>query len=179
MKQIVYKPASTDTELYEILSLQKENIPSSLSAEDKLKEGFVTVVHDFKTLKAMNNACPHSIATYKGKVIGYALSMLPAFKNDIDTLKPMFDIIDTHIEPNYNYVVMGQICVDKKYRGKGVFRALYNNLKTIIGPNYNAIITDIDIKNTRSLKAHYSIGFKPWRTFLENNQNWEIIILEI
>jgi predicted GNAT superfamily acetyltransferase len=74
---------------------------------------------------------------------------------------------------------MGQVCVDKNYRGQGVFRALYNNMKTIVGSNYNAIITDIDTKNTRSLKAHYTIGFKPWHRFFANNQNWEIVIWEI
>jgi len=165
--------------LYEILSLQKRNVSTSLSEEDRLKEGFVTVVHDFEMLKALNNACPHSIATYNGKVIGYALSMLRDFKNEIEILKPMFDIIDARIGSKFNYVVMGQVCVDKNYRGQGVFRALYLNLKTIVSPRYNVIITDINKKNVRSLKAHSSIGFKLRHSFFMNNENWEIVVWEI
>mgnify|MGYP000294817886 CR=1 FL=1 len=55
---------------------------------------------------------------------------------------------------------MGQICIAKEYRGSGVFRGLYQNMQRFIKGSYEAIITEVDIRNTRSMNAHKAIGFK-------------------
>lgn len=88
--QIVYKIADNNQELHQILELQQQNILSSITPEEKQTEGFVSVHHTFELLTAMNNKCAHIVAKNNNRVVGYALSMVKDFKNDIDVLKPMF-----------------------------------------------------------------------------------------
>ena len=73
---------------------------------------------------------------------------------------------------------MGQICIAKDYRSGGVFRELYQFMKQELKEEYNAIITEVDVKNTRSLNAHKAVGFKVLKNYRSNNQDWVIVILE-
>lgn len=180
--KITYHRASTDEELHEILALQKENLPQGLSSLEKQKEGFVTLHHSFKILKQMNDACAHCIAKFNGKVIGYALSMLKDFKEDVPILVPMFNEIDNAIKEQnlaVNYIVMGQICISKNHRGQGVFRGLYNYMAAQLKNDFDAIITEIDAKNIRSSNAHKAIGFKSIKEYTSNNQLWCILSLDL
>lgn len=173
--KISYKRAITDEELHEILELQRKNISSLISEEEKQKEGFVTVQHDFDTLKSMNEVCAHSLAIYNSSVIGYALSMVKAFKYDIAILIPMFKEIENCVDSNLSYITMGQICIDKAFRKQGVFRGLYNAMKEHVKHEFDVIITEVDKKNTRSLNAHYAIGFELLKTYKSNNQEWVLL----
>ena len=40
--------------------------------------------------------------------------MHPKFSNEIDILKPMFKEINSVVPHDEKYMVMGQICIDKK-----------------------------------------------------------------
>jgi L-amino acid N-acyltransferase YncA len=176
---IVYYKASSIEELKEILELQKENLSQILSQEEKTKEGFVTVEHSLEILKEMNEAYPHSLAKYNDKIIGYALSMTKEFGNKIEVLKPMFKEV-SKIVLDGKYLVMGQICIDKKYRKQGVFKGLYNFMKTnAFSDNYDLIITEIDIHNSRSLKAHESVGFHKLKDYSSKDKYWRIVSLKI
>lgn len=179
MKNIIYKKAGTNEELHQILELQQANILSSISKEESNSEGFVTVQHDFKILKAMNDICAHTIAKSNGKVVGYALSMVKEFKEDIEVLKPMFKKIDSCVGPNLSYITMGQVCIDKAFRKQGIFRGLYNAMKEHVKQEFDAIITEVDKNNIRSLNAHYAIGFKMLYSYRSNDQDWELIIWNI
>jgi len=171
--KIIYKRAITDEELYQILELQRRNI--SISEEEKQKEGFITVKHDFEILKTMNNKCAHTIAKNNGSVIGYALSMVKQFKEEIAVLKPMFKEIENSVDSNLSYITMGQICIDKAFRKQGVFRGLYNAMKEHVKHEFDVIITEVDRKNTRSLNAHQAIGFELLKTYKSNNQEWVLL----
>ena len=74
--------------------------------------------------------------------------MDPYFKNEIDILKPMFQQIEESLkdqDPLFsNYIAMGQVCVDKNYRKKGIFRGLYNFMKKELKSDYTCIITEVD-----------------------------------
>jgi predicted GNAT superfamily acetyltransferase len=179
MSNVTYHRATTVEELNGILKLQEQNLKEVLSADDKSKEGFVTLKHTFDMLKLMNDKCAHCIAKYDDKVVGYALSMLQDFKKDIPLLVPMFEEIDKALLENntsLNYIAMGQICVDKSQRGKGVFRGLYNFMKDELSKEYDAIITEVDVLNTRSSQAHKAVGFEILKNYSSNNQDWELII---
>ncbi len=179
---ITYHRASTTEELNQILKLQEKNLCHLISDEIKEKEGFVTLQHDFNMLKKMNDAYAHCIAKHKGKVVGYALSMLKDFKNDMPLLAPMFVEIDKVIKQqsgSSNYIAMGQICIDKKVRGQGVFRALYSYMAQELKNDFDAIITEVDTKNTRSSNAHKAVGFKLLKKYISNNELWEVIILKL
>ncbi|WP_339707433.1 GNAT family N-acetyltransferase [uncultured Kriegella sp.] len=174
---IIFKQVSKESELRQILELQQQNLNAVLEASERKQEGFVTVAHTFDILKDMNQACPHIIAMSSGQVVGYALSMHPKFANTIDVLKPMFYEINRTLPKIENYLVMGQICIAKAYRKQGIFRKLYETMQNSIAPTYKSIITEVDARNTRSIDAHYAIGFKLLKSYQYDGQQWQLIIL--
>jgi len=176
---IYFKPTSTNEELEQILTLQAQNLPTNLSVIEKKEQGFVTVQHTIDVLKKMHNVHPHIIAKQGEQVIGYVLSMSKVFKNDIPVLIPMFNEIDQSTIKEKPYILMGQVCIDKNYRGKGVFRGLYTEMRKAFSDTYEVIITEIDSLNSRSLNAHEGIGFKILSTYKFNNQNWVIVYMDI
>ena len=174
---IRYKTASSADELEQILLLQRENLPEAISEEVRIKQGFVTVHHGFDLLKRMNDVCPHIIAKKDDKVVGYALCMHPNFGDEIDVLLPMFSEIKKIVDPHKKYIVMGQVCIDKLFRKRGLFRRLYETMLHEIQPNFTSIITEVDIKNSRSQQAHYAIGFQLLSRYQSGGHNWELIEL--
>lgn len=184
---IITTTASTDHHLQQILQLQKINLPRSLTKEERIQEGFVTVDHDFDTLKKMNTPYPHTIALDGNIVVGYALVMLPAMRDEIEILKPMFEKIDgllynSKLLSECKYFMMGQVCVGKEFRGQGVFYKMYDHLKSTTNDDFDFMITEVSDHNTRSLKAHDNHGFEnilnykapdghPWQILLWNYKN--------
>lgn len=181
--EIVISLVDSDKDVYQILSLQKENLKTNLSEEQIKSQGFVTVQHTFETLKKMNDAEPSVIAKSKNEVVGYCLVMLESFGNQIPELIPMFDIFKTityQNKPlsNFNYFVMGQICISEKFRGVGLFSDMYQKLRTGFSSKYDFVVTEVATRNTRSLRAHEKVGFKKLHSYFdhETNELWEVII---
>lgn len=174
---IVYKQAQTKEEIWQIHTLQKQNLPKNLSEKEIREQGFLTVEHSFNLLWEMNQVFPHTLATESGKVIGYALSMTQKFALDIPILKSMFEEIKK-VFKGKQFIVMGQICVTKTYRGKGVFRGLYTNMKAYTQGTFDSIITEVDVKNSRSMNAHTAIGFKELSRHASDGKIWSLIVLE-
>ena len=177
MDAIQYKQAETTRELKQILSIQSRNFPDTQDLELLGAEGFLTVKHDLDLLKAMNQKCPHSIAVHNNEVIGYALSMHPDFSNEIEILKSMFVKIEKHVPEHKKYVVMGQVCVDEPFRKQGVFRGLYQLMKTSFKDEFDWIITEVDLRNQRSLNAHINVGFQHIIQYRSDGRDWAMIYL--
>ncbi len=174
---IAYTQAQSEEEIQEILHLQNQNLPSSLDKKEILEQGFLTVEHSFELLWRMNQSFPHTLAKKNGKVIGYALSMTAKFANDIPILHSLFkEIRNTY--SSEDFIVMGQICIAKEYRGRGIFRGLYQNMQRFIKGSYETIITEVDIRNTRSMNAHKAIGFKELVRHESNGKVWSLIVLK-
>lgn len=175
---ITYTIAKTNDELEQILTLQQSNLFRNVSEEEKKEEGFVTIEHDFDILKAMNDVCPHTIAKYGDEVVGYALSMHPSFGDKIDVLEPLFDLLRQDNLNIEKFIVMGQVCVSKNHRKKGIFRGLYEAMKKNVAPEFDVIATDINAKNLRSLQAHYAVGFNHIANFNSEGQDWVVVTLK-
>ena len=166
-------------ELQLILDLQRQNLPKSITEKEAREQGFVTVEHDIQLLTEMNEPHGHTIAMAAGidggedgqhmELAGYALTMTKEFRNRLpETLGSFFDLVEKlewDGKPiglnNLPYVVMGQVCVAKKFRGRyGVFSGLYKEMaRRLSSSGYSVILTAISSKNTRSLRAHKKVGF--------------------
>lgn len=175
---VSYKQASTLEELEQILALQQENLPKNISAEESAKEGFVTVEHTLEQLKAMNDECGHIIAVENDAVVAYALCMHPKFDDTVEVLRPMFVEIDEIRGNRMDYMAMGQICVAKSHRGKGIFRNLYLTMKEKLPTGFDTIITEVDGQNKRSLAAHSAIGFETLKVYWSGGREWYLIGLK-
>ena len=112
-------------------------------------------------------------------MVGYTLCMLKEFKEKIEVLCPMFQQIYSCVKNDENYIVMGQVCIDKQFRKQGVFRGLYHFMKQEMSTQYDMIITEVDVVNTRSMNAHFAIGFKTLYSYRSNNQDWKILYLNL
>lgn len=178
MSKICYVTASDDGELSQVLKLQLANLPSSLTEQEKLSEGFVTVSHTPELLRAMNEKCPHILAKSDGNVVGYALCMHPDFRNEIDILKPMFRQIDNVLSPDEPYLIMGQICIAKSHRKQGVFRGLYKKMRESTHSEFSRIVTEVDERNQRSLLAHYAVGFRNLCQYRSDGKEWFVLYLK-
>ena len=178
---IQYCTAESPQDLWQILELQAENLPSCLNEQEMKSQGFVTVKHDAQLLEEMNRRHQHIIAKDGDRVIGFALVMLKEFSDKIPVLVPMFQLIDqlSYKEKPLkegNYFVMGQICIDKGYRGQGVFSGLYEALRQQMSPHFDVVVTEIATRNTRSLKAHAKVGFEPVKRYTADGEEWDIVI---
>ena len=177
--------ALDDSDLEGILNLQRQNTADLLSEAEIAQEGFVTVEHSLALLRQMNADHKHVIALDNKKVvIAYALTMLKKFKAQIPVLVPMFEKID---QIQYNgialkqssYFIMGQICVQKKWRGKGLFRLLYQKLTTQMSNSFDYTITEVDAANPRSLQAHLHFGFQNIQEYQgTDGTKWVILLYE-
>lgn len=161
---ITYSRAETEKDLKGILSLQQSNLAKNLSGPEIQSQGFVTVCHSYADLWKLNCIEPHIIAKENGTVIGYLLAMTTLSKFDIPVLVPMFTLFDAisyqdQLIASYNYVVVGQVCVDKQYRGQGILDDCYSFYRNQFKQKYDFAITEIAASNLRSLKAHQRVGF--------------------
>jgi GNAT superfamily N-acetyltransferase len=173
--------AVSDSDLEQILTLQKLNLRHIRSSEEEAEQGFVTVIHDFELLKLMNTTARHVIARDGDKVIGYALAMTREFRDQIAALESMFAMLDKIVFEGKTfsevpYMVMGQICVDSNYRGKGVFREMYNLYFSTYKPLFKNIITEVAVRNTRSLNSHLHLGFEEIYRYEESGvEEWVVL----
>ena len=130
----------------------------------------------------MNNTEQGIIAKEDDKVIGYLLAMTTRSKDDIPVLVPMFEAFDNVLYNNkkiaaYNYIIVGQVCIAKGYRGKGVLDNCYEAYKNHFKERYDFAITEILDTNKRSLQAHKRIGFHHIHEYKdEKGNNWVIVL---
>lgn len=187
MQESTTKPIITtvksDDDVRGILALQQKNLKKNLTTEQIQSQGFVTVEHEYTVLKAMNDAQPSIIVKDGDTVVAYCLAMLPRFRNDVPELKTLFDAIDeidyeSQKLKDFNYVVMGQVCVGEGYRSMGFFDGMYQKLREELSANFEMCVTDISTNNSRSLKAHARVGFIPVKDFEDKNLNeiWRVVV---
>ncbi|HMG89084.1 MAG TPA: GNAT family N-acetyltransferase [Chryseolinea sp.] len=181
---IVYTTSQNDNELKGILNLQKANLARNLHQEEIENQGFVTVLHRLEDLQKMNAIEQHIIAKDDDTVVAYLLAMTEKSKFDIPVLVPMFEMFETIQYKNkplskYNYMVVGQVCVHKKYRGQGVLDKCYDLYIDNFRQRYDFAVTEIATSNQRSLNAHKRIGFRTIHEYAApDGEQWAIVLLE-
>lgn len=172
----------SDDELLGIIRLQKANLPARLSPEELRQEGFVTVVHDLDTLRRLNDIEKHIIAKNGNEVIAYLLTMTAASAQEVPVLVPMFNqfskaMYKDKTVADYRYIVVGQVCVGKDWRGQGLLERCYQYYRKELSPFYEFAITEIDVANTRSLRAHEKVGFRElFRYSSPPATEWSVVI---
>jgi hypothetical protein len=173
--------ATDRQQLLQILRLQKENHKANISVEAALQNGFLSVQHTFEVLEEMNQAAPQIIALDHGNIAGFALVMLQSSGHKVPELQPLFDILHKleykgRPVENYNFYIMGQICIAEKYRGTGLFDELYLKHKEIYASQFDFCLTEVAARNTRSMRAHTRLGFQNIATYRDVQEEWNIMV---
>lgn len=173
---------ATDADLRGILSLQQANLKQHLSPEEVASQGFVTVVHDMDLIRRLNDREQHIIARDGERVVGYTLAMTRDAREDIPVLVSLFNQLETiplggQMLSDYRYIVVGQVCVDKAYRGQHVLDRCYAAYRDTYEKKYEMAVTDIASTNLRSRKAHQRIGFRELKSFVDEvGTEWVIVV---
>ena len=171
---------TSNDDLRQILELQQHNLIRNLTKDEMKAEGFVTISHSLEMLQQMHNMAPSIIIKDDDRIVAYALTMLRAFSTLVPVLEPMFEKFESlqwNEQPlnKLSYYVMGQICVDKAYRGQGLFDALYQKHKEVYSTQFDLLVTEIATRNHRSINAHKRVGFQTINTFRDETDEWNVV----
>jgi hypothetical protein len=182
MSHLTFTTSQSDQDLKGIIALQRDNLQRNLEKDEIASQGFVTVVHTLENLRKMNDIEQHVICKDGEKVVGYILAMTANSRNDIPMLIPMFELCDTITYQNrkisdYRYIVVGQVCIAKTYRGQGVFEKSYHAYRDRMKGRYDIVITEIATRNLRSINAHARIGFIEIHRYVgDTGEEWSFVV---
>jgi predicted GNAT family N-acyltransferase len=156
--------ATTNREIQEIRDLQEVNLKENVTAENSLSDGFLSAKYELYFLKAMNDLTQAIIAKQKRVLVGYAL----ATDRSLLAQHPLLNDLGTQINKipfgvkfigDFDYLVVGQLCVEKEVRGRGLAQDIYAQFKATYENQYHFADTDVDRENLASLKTHLKVGF--------------------
>jgi hypothetical protein len=179
---ITYTTVQSDKEIDQILLLQKQNLAAGLTKEQINAQGFVTVSHRFEDLKKMNEIEQHVIGKDNDTVVAYLLAMTAQSRFDVPILFPLFEMFERvkYKEKKiaeYKYMVVGQACVAEGYRGKGLFDDCYAAYRNYFKDRYDFAVTEIAIRNQRSVNAHKRVGFESiYEYAAPDGEVWSVVV---
>ncbi|MDN3584830.1 GNAT family N-acetyltransferase [Mucilaginibacter flavus] len=184
LSAITFEAATTAEHFEQIITLQKQNLYKSLTAEEQGQQGFVFAEHTVELLKVMSAQIPQVIALHQGKVIAYNLAMTASMEKELPSLEPMFREFHKvqykgKVLTDYHFFVGGQVCVDKDFRGLGLLSKLYNASASLVGLDYELCITEIAVRNTKSLSIHQKMGFEIVSTHNDGLEDWNVVLWDI
>ncbi|MFN2457647.1 MAG: N-acetyltransferase family protein, partial [Chitinophagaceae bacterium] len=138
-------------------------------------------LYSMELLEKIHNLAPSVIVKEEENVVGYALTTPLQAREFHPDLEIMFQNLEAVQYRNerlfaYSFYCMGQICIDKKYRGRGLVDILYQKHKELYSNQFNFILTQISCKNQRSLKAHEKIGFESIYRYRDGTDEWDVVI---
>jgi GNAT superfamily N-acetyltransferase len=172
---------SSPSEIIGIRDLQALNLKQNITAEEAVDQGFLTASYSIEYLQDMNAASPAIIAKDGDNVVGYALVATKDVRNGHDLIEGLFDAIDKseyngELLRDVNYVVVGQLCVAKEYRGQDLVQKLYGHFRQCLSKEFTYLVTDIAKVNARSLKAHKKRGFQVINKLMYDGFEWDIVL---
>lgn len=167
--------------LKDILVLQRLNLRKYLSPEESAGQGFLYVEHKPETLRRICHSEPAVVAMDGSRLAAYAICMTRDYGHAVPELLDFFKLVDTLVyegQPlaDKGFLVCGQVCVAKEYRGLGLMTSLYLKMAEHRSKYYYCV-TEISSRNTRSLHAHSKVGFVPihehWHP---DGESWQIVL---
>ncbi|MBD0296008.1 MAG: GNAT family N-acetyltransferase [Flavisolibacter sp.] len=172
---------TTPAELQQIHVLNAQNLRQNLTSEEQNKEGFVSWLYPIDLLEQMHRLAPSVIVKEDEKVVGYALTTLIEASAFHPGLQAMFHNLESvrykgYPLFSYRFYCMGQICVAREHRGRGLFKSLYQKHREIYSPHYDFILTEISIHNRRSQIAHENVGFSTIYTYKDVMDEWNMVV---
>ena len=181
---ITTSTASSDSHFEQILSLQRRNLGRALSQEQQRSEGFVFAEHSVPLLRRMAAELPQAIALSGDQVVGYCLALPPSLRAELPSLYPMFVqfarcIYKGRPLPEYRFVVGGQVCVDRPFRGQDLLKRLYHQIRVSLPSHYDLCVTEIAVRNQVSIRAHEKMGFHTLNTYSDEREQWAIVAWDL
>lgn len=141
-----------------IVRLNADNFISNLSPENR-REGFLSAIFSVEQVEAMAQDLGVTIACAGGEVVAF----LCAFRNDFNHGSPVVaKMIESYPRTKfedkplteYNTYAYGPVCIDRRYRRKGLLRGLYEAQKIDLAGAFEVGVALISRDNPHSMDAH-------------------------
>ena len=176
---------ATEADMDGVVRLQQANLGPNLSEEQKHVGGHVTVETNPKLLKQVMDDEGVIVARDKDEIVGYIVPLTLEHARELPVLDPFVarfrDLTYKGKNLNeYKYCILGQICVDQRYRGQGMFEELYKAFAERFADKYDLAVTEVGANNPRSLHAHTTkAGLDIAETYQGNGREWYILIFDM
>ena len=163
-----------------VIALQSIYLVSNMTEEEKAS-GFVTTPFSIEQLQEVIRQEGLFIAKDDGKIIAYIFAASWQYFSQwaiFNHMTPMLPALSfSHFEmTDLNTFQYGPICIDKKYRGKGLINPFFDFMRIHLMKRFPVSITFINKTNMPSQKAH--IEKLKWAVigdFEFNNNNYFIL----
>jgi len=170
--------AATKEDIDGVLSLHRKYHVDTIDENDK-KDGFVTTQFSRELLSELiDDENGLFIAKDGDRIISYVMaaswtycSKWPMFQYMIERLHEV-EFLDTNLNTKNSYQY-GPICIDKEYRGSGVLENIFDFARKEMNKRYPILVTFVNKKNPRSVKAHVEkLGLEVVMEFEYNNNSY-------
>jgi GNAT superfamily N-acetyltransferase len=170
-----------ESDLEQVYQLNLQNLKGNISATEAKQEGFVTWLYSPQLLLQMHRLAPSLVAKEGDQVVGYALvtpKEASAFHPDLQEMFASLRNLDYKGKKlfDHNFYCMGQVCIAKEYRGKGIFEKLYEGHYQYYHKQYDLLVTEISVNNLRSQKAHEQVGFTTIYKHRDHMDDWNVVV---
>ena len=173
-----------DSDLKGILRIQSENLLSSLNAAER-EQGFLSGTFTAEQLQVINDDVAVIVAVSDREVLGYLCSSTCALNMQFPLLAHMISRFSQisykdRLLSEHRTFIAGPVCIDKPYRGRGVFENLYRRLIEEVDGKYDVGVAFVSEENPRSLSAHVEkVGMEEADRFEFKGKRYISLVLDV
>lgn len=172
--------ATTDAHFQQILDLQRRYHAGTLTRDVQVREGFVFAEHSAPLLRRMSAELPQAVVLSDDVVVGYCLTLPRSLHHEVPAIAPMFEQFSRCAYRGRpllacTFLVGGQVCVDRAYRGRGLMGRLYEHVRRSAPSEYELCVTEIATRNQVSIRAHAKVGFEEIGQYSDGREEWVIV----
>jgi hypothetical protein len=178
---LITKFVSDDDELVQIAALSRDNMPSAIPDDLKEKEGYVTWPYSIEDLRAIHQISPSIVVKDGNKVVAYVVILLQEAEKVYQPLKDMMETLGSlnyqgKSVYDYSIYMLGQDCVQRDYRGRGIIKLLFDFQKEHLAPHFELAISAISVHNPLSQRIHEKLGAKTIYVLHDATDTWNIVL---
>jgi hypothetical protein len=171
-------------DITDFIALQEKYHVSNLTEEAQQTKGFVTMrltEPQFEELVGKGNiflAFSGSILAANAVSGDWAFCKQWAIIEKMESALPQFSLESAEftIENSFQY---GPVCIDEAFRGQNILTLLFNVIQAASALKYRYVVTFINQKNERSIRAHaQKTTLKPIGTFAFNENMYTALASE-
>lgn len=163
----------------QVVSLQNRNSVTALS-EDQRGDGFLRSAFTAAQFEEMAQSVAIIVARDAGEVVGFVCASTVEHNRDNPLVVAMIDrfpqiSLGSQSLKSLRGCIAGPVCVDKNYRGQGLFELMYARLFEEAASDYDAVLAFVSTANTRSVAAHQKVSMNVVDTFQYVGRDYFIV----